>query len=74
MEEVGPEALGLLDVDDVAALLKISVRQTYRLIQGGEIDSLRVGRALRCTRQAVADYIAKCADAAQAIRAAQNVA
>jgi excisionase family DNA binding protein len=68
MDEVSVDALGLLTIDDVAAILRISTRQAYRLLKAGAIDSFKVGRALRCTRQAVADYIAEC----QAIAAANR--
>lgn len=62
MEDVGLEALDLLRARDVAALLKVSERQAWRLIHSGAIDSLKSGQSVRVERSALAAYIKKCRD------------
>lgn len=44
---------------EVAELLSISVGMAKKLVQTGEIDSVKIGRSRRVTHTAVKDYIAK---------------
>ena len=62
MTDVGPEALDLLTVDEVAARLRFSARTIWRLIDaerkhpGTGLESVREGRAVRITPEAVIAY------------------
>lgn len=50
----------LLRPDEIAALLDISVRQTYRLISAGHFTVIRIdgpGSALRVTSESFDDYL-----------------
>ena len=58
-EEVGIEALELLTAEGVAGLLKVSERTARRLFASGEIETITVGRSVRCTAAAYAAYIKK---------------
>lgn len=48
-----------LSAVDVAKLLHVSKNTVYELIRRGEINSYKVGRKIRFTRQDVDDYIAR---------------
>ena len=48
----------LLTPEQVAERLCVSVRYTRQLMARGDLAVTRVGRRVRCTEQAVADYIA----------------
>lgn len=43
MVDVGPEALDLLEVPDVAARLKVSEKTVRRLVASGELLSVKIG-------------------------------
>jgi excisionase family DNA binding protein len=66
VEDVGLETLDLLRAREVAALLKISERQAWRLIKDKKIRSIRIGAGVRVTRAALAAYIHQCEEAADA--------
>jgi excisionase family DNA binding protein len=46
----------VLKVKEVAAELRISRNLAYEIIQRGEIDALRIGQAIRVTREALDEY------------------
>jgi excisionase family DNA binding protein len=70
--EVGGDALDLLRIRDVAKMLKISERQTWRLIHSDEIDWIRVGaQGVRVERPALAAYLKKQRDRRAVQRAEQ---
>lgn len=54
----GPSALQLLTVAEVADLLRVSNMTVYRLIKGGELPALRVGKNFRIREQDLDDYLA----------------
>ena len=59
----------LLTVRDVEAELQLGRTRTYELLHTGEIPVIRVGRALRVSREALGDWIAErsaCAPGASA--------
>lgn len=62
MTDVGPEALDLLTVDEVAERLRYSVRTVWRLIDnerkhpGTGLESVREGRLVRIAPEAVIAY------------------
>lgn len=55
MVDVGPEALDLLEVPEVAARLRISEKTVRRLIASGELESVKIGsRRLIAPEQVIA--------------------
>ncbi len=51
------DASQLLTVAEVAARLRVSKMTVYRLIHGGQLSALRVGRSFRVPTQAAEDYV-----------------
>jgi excisionase family DNA binding protein len=47
-----------LKVREVAEILRCGKNQAYELIQRGEIRSVRIGRAVRVTREALEEFLA----------------
>lgn len=47
--------------EEVAAALRVSKMTVYRLIHGGELRAIRVGRSFRITERALDDYLKDCA-------------
>lgn len=58
-----PPLLGGLDdlstVPELAAALKIGRNTAYELIRAGIVPSIRIGRQIRISKQAIIDYIAR---------------
>ncbi len=46
-----------LTVAEVATLMRVSKMTVYRLVHGGELTAVRVGRSFRVPEQAVHDYL-----------------
>jgi excisionase family DNA binding protein len=46
----------VLKVKEVAGELRVGINQAYELIQRGEIRSVRIGRAVRVTREALDEF------------------
>ena len=46
-----------LTVAEVAAVMRVSKMTVYRLVHGGELPAVRVGRSFRVPEQAVHDYL-----------------
>ena len=46
-----------LTVAEVAALMRVSKMTVYRLVHGGELTAVRVGRSFRVPEHAVHDYL-----------------
>jgi excisionase family DNA binding protein len=44
-------------VAEVAALMRVSKMTVYRLVHGGTLPAVRVGRSFRVPEQAVNDYL-----------------
>lgn len=44
-------------VDEVAASLHVCPRTIYRAVKSGDLKCFRVGRAVRITRDQLADYL-----------------
>lgn len=56
----GGAALGgtqFLTVAEVATLMRVSKMTVYRLVHGGELPAVRVGRSFRVHAKAVHDYL-----------------
>jgi excisionase family DNA binding protein len=50
-------AVQFLTVAEVAALMRVSKMTVYRLVHGGELSAVRVGRSFRVPERAVHDYL-----------------
>ncbi|MCY7401588.1 MAG: helix-turn-helix domain-containing protein [Nocardioides sp.] len=48
-----------LTIAEVAAKMRVSKMTVYRLVHGGELPALRVGRSFRVTEDDVNDYLRK---------------
>ena len=46
-----------LTVAEVAAMMRVSKMTVYRLVHGGELAAVRVGRSFRVPEPAVRDYL-----------------
>jgi len=46
-----------LTVFEVATQMRVSKMSVYRLVHGGELDAIRVGRSFRIPEQALASYL-----------------
>ena len=51
-------AISFLTVAEVAAIMRVSKMTVYRLVHGGEMAAVRVGRSFRVPEPAVRDYLA----------------
>jgi excisionase family DNA binding protein len=50
-------AVSFLTVTEVAAIMRVSKMTVYRLVHGGELSAVRVGRSFRVPEPAVRDYL-----------------
>ena len=50
-------AVSFLTVTEVAAIMRVSKMTVYRLVHGGELAAVRVGRSFRVPEPAVRDYL-----------------
>ena len=57
--DVGPDALQLLEVPQVADLLGVSSRTVRRLVYSGKLSSVKIGKLLRISPEDLAAYIAR---------------
>lgn len=48
-----------LTIAEVASMMRVSKMTVYRLVHGGELPAVRVGRSFRVTESAVDDYLRK---------------
>ncbi|WP_370290577.1 helix-turn-helix domain-containing protein [Nocardioides sp.] len=48
-----------LTIAEVASVMRVSKMTVYRLVHGGELPAVRVGRSFRVTREDVDDYLRK---------------
>jgi excisionase family DNA binding protein len=48
-----------LTVAEVAATMRVSKMTVYRLVHGGDLPAVRVGRSFRVTEDDVNDYLRK---------------
>jgi excisionase family DNA binding protein len=51
-------AVSFLTVAEVAAIMRVSKMTVYRLVHGGEMAAVRVGRSFRVPEPAVREYLA----------------
>ena len=57
-EQPAPRAVQFLTVAEVAAIMRVSKMTVYRLVHGGEMAAVRVGRSFRVPEPAVREYLA----------------
>ncbi len=48
-----------LTIAEVAAMMRVSKMTVYRLVHGGELPALRVGRSFRVLEEDVDEYLRK---------------
>jgi excisionase family DNA binding protein len=53
-----PRPVSFLTVTEVAAIMRVSKMTVYRLVHGGELAAVRVGRSFRVPEPAVREYLA----------------
>ena len=59
MQRPAPRAtVSFLTVTEVAAIMRVSKMTVYRLVHGGELTAVRVGRSFRVPETAVREYLA----------------
>jgi excisionase family DNA binding protein len=58
MQRPAPRAVSFLTVTEVAAIMRVSKMTVYRLVHGGDLAAVRVGRSFRVPEAAVRDYLA----------------
>jgi excisionase family DNA binding protein len=56
-DQIGLGAVQFLTVAEVAAMMRVSKMTVYRLVHGGELAAVRVGRSFRVPEPAVRDYL-----------------
>lgn len=56
-EKVEPLVGAFLTVAEVATLMRVSKMTVYRLVHGGELPAVRVGRSFRVPEDAVRRYL-----------------
>lgn len=52
------EAVDVLTVSEVAGYLRVTTKTVYGLARGGELQSFRVGRAMRFRRRDIEAFVA----------------
>ena len=57
-ERTGLAQVQFLTVAEVASMMRVSKMTVYRLLHGGELAAVRVGRSFRVPEAAVRDYLA----------------
>ena len=55
--ETGLSEVRFLTVAEVAAVMRVSKMTVYRIVHGGDLPAVRVGRSFRVTESAVHDYL-----------------
>jgi len=57
MQRPAPRPVRFLTVTEVAAIMRVSKMTVYRLLHGGELAAVRVGRSFRVPEPAVGEYL-----------------
>jgi len=58
-ETQGVSDVKFLTIAEVAAVMRVSKMTVYRLVHGGELPAVRVGRSFRVSERDVNEYIQK---------------
>ncbi len=59
LQRPAPRTVSFLTVTEVAAIMRVSKMTVYRLVHGGELAAVRVGRSFRVPEPAVREYLAE---------------
>ncbi|MDO9379323.1 MAG: helix-turn-helix domain-containing protein [Nocardioidaceae bacterium] len=54
-----PDSVKFLTVAEVATQMRVSKMTVYRLVHGGDLEAVRVGRSFRVPEHAVDEYLKK---------------
>ncbi|MFY0406823.1 helix-turn-helix domain-containing protein [Solicola sp. PLA-1-18] len=54
-----PDSVKFLTVAEVATQMRVSKMTVYRLVHGGDLEAVRVGRSFRVPEHAVEEYLRK---------------
>jgi excisionase family DNA binding protein len=57
MQRPAPRVVSFLTVTEVAAIMRVSKMTVYRLVHGGDLSAVRVGRSFRVPEPAVREYL-----------------
>jgi excisionase family DNA binding protein len=57
VDDAGLSEVRFLTVAEVASVMRVSKMTVYRLVHGGDLPAVRVGRSFRVPDQAVHDYL-----------------
>src|SRR5215218_11196482 len=57
LQRPAPRTVSFLTVTEVAAIMRVSKMTVYRLVHGGELVAVRVGRSFRVPEPSVRDYL-----------------
>jgi excisionase family DNA binding protein len=57
LQRPAPRPVSFLTVTEVAAIMRVSKMTVYRLVHGGELAAVRVGRSFRVPEPAVREYL-----------------
>ncbi len=57
LADAGFAEVRFLTVAEVAAVMRVSKMTVYRLVHGGDLPAVRVGRSFRVPEKAVHDYL-----------------
>jgi excisionase family DNA binding protein len=57
LQRPAPRTVSFLTVTEVAAIMRVSKMTVYRLVHGGDLAAVRVGRSFRVPEPAVRDYL-----------------
>ena len=57
LQRPAPRRVSFLTVTEVAAIMRVSKMTVYRLVHGGELAAVRVGRSFRVPEPAVREYL-----------------
>lgn len=49
----------LLTVREIAAHLKVSTATVYKIVEAGQLRTIRVGESIRCTREDLSQYLTR---------------
>jgi excisionase family DNA binding protein len=55
--EAGLAEVRFLTVAEVASVMRVSKMTVYRMVHGGDLPAMRVGRSFRVPEKAVHDYL-----------------
>ena len=58
-QETNVSEVNFMTVAEVATIMRVSKMTVYRLVHGGELEAVRVGRSFRVPESAVTEYLSQ---------------